>query len=349
MIPALPRYLKRPSFAVLAVLFGLFAIFTACQKGLADESGLQRYARIEAHMGTRFEIIAYCDSPSKCEAAFDEAFLEIKKLDTTLSNYKPESELNKFCKGSPHGEHVQISKPMADVLSKSQEISELTDGAFDITVGPLTKLWRRARRHKELPSESRIAKAKISVGYRAIQLDEKSRMARLTLPNMQIDLGGIAKGYAIDQALAAMKRHSIDIVLVNGGGDVAVGKAPPERDHWRVQVFDGTKEPPKILQLVEKAVATSGDLYQFVEVNGTRYSHLVDPRTGIGLTSFVSCTVIADDATTADGWASAIAVVGSARGLQLIAEMPNCEAAIRERVEDTTESKTTEDFPQFSQ
>ncbi len=348
MIPVLPRYLKHPSTAVLALTFGLFTIFADCQKGLADDSGLQRYARIEAHMGTQFEIIAYCDSPSKCDSAFDEAFHEIERLDATLSNYRTDSELNRFCKASPHDEYVRISKPMFEVLSRSQQISKQTDGAFDVTIGPLTKLWRRARRQKALPSDARITEARASVGYQAVQLDNKTTKARLALPGMRIDLGGIAKGYAIDRAMAVMKRNGIDKTLVNGGGDVAVGNAPPGREHWRVQVFDGTKEAPRILKLVEKAVATSGDLYQFVEIDGKRYSHLVDPRTGFGLTSFVSCTVIADNATTADGWASAVALVGAEKGLALIAEIPKCEAKIRVRVGESTESRTTSDFPPLS-
>ena len=345
MIPALPRYLKHPSAAVLALTFGLFTIFADCQKGLADDSGLQRYARTEAHMGTRFEIIAYCDSPSKCKAAMDEAFREIESLDAMLSNYKSDSELNQFCKGSPHNDYVRISKPMFEVLTQSQQISKQTDGAFDVTIGPLTKLWRRARRQKALPSDAKIGDARSSVGYHAIHLDKKAEKARLTLPGMRIDLGGIAKGYAIDRALVAMKRNGIERTLVNGGGDVAVGKPPPGRDHWRVQVFDGTNEPRRILKLVNRAVATSGDLYQFVEIDGKRYSHLVNPKTGIGLTSFVSCTVIADNATTADGWASAIALVGPKKGLRLVAEIPNCEATIRERVGDTTETKSTKNYP----
>ncbi|MFC1757811.1 FAD:protein FMN transferase, partial [Planctomycetota bacterium] len=162
-------------------------------------------------------------------------------------------------------------------------------------------------------------------------------------------LGGIAKGYAIDQALAAMKNNGIGISLVNGGGDVAVGKAPPGRDHWRVQVFDGRRGTPRILFLVEQAVATSGDLFQFVEVDGKRYSHLVDSRTGIGLTSFVSSTVIANDATTADGWASAIALVGAKEGLKLVAQISNCEATIRIREGDSVKEHRTKGFPQMSE
>ena len=212
-------------------------------------------------MGTRFEIVGYANSPSACEAAFDEAFREIEKLDSTLSNYKTDSELNLFCKGSPHEKPIKISKPMCDVLAKSQEISIQTNGSFDITIGPLTKLWRRARRQKSMPTPKKIAEAMEAVGYRHLKLSAESRTAQLTRPGMRIDLGGIAKGYAIDRAIAVMKNHGIDRSLVNGGGDVAVGKAPPGRNHWRVQLFDGTEEPPKILRLVDQAVATSGDLF----------------------------------------------------------------------------------------
>ena len=332
----------------MAVNLGLCVVLICCQKGLAEESGLQRYSRIEPHMGTRFEIIAYCESKSKCNAAMDDAFSIIARLDATLSNYLSDSELNQFCQGSPHATPVPISRPMLEVLLRSRQISEQTDGAFDITIGPLTKLWRRARRQKRLPSEQRLAETMRSVGFQNLKVNAADRTAQLTLPNMKLDMGGIAKGYAIDEALAAMKRHGIAQSLVNGGGDVAVGKAPPNRDHWRVQVFDGTKDNAMVLRLVEQAVATSGDLYQFVEVDGKRYSHLVNPRTGIGLTSFISSTVIAPDATTADGWASALALVGSEKGLQLVSQLENSEAMIRSRANNTIRADSTDGFSNYT-
>lgn len=280
-------------------------------------------------MGTRFEIIAYCESAERCKVAFDEAFATIAELDATLSNYRLDSELSIFCRGAPHDQPVPISQSMIDVLVVAQEISRKTDGAFDITIGPLTKLWRRARRQQKRPSADRIADAKQSVGYRNLSVDTVRRTAKLHLADMRLDLGGIAKGFAIDRALEAMRKHGVDAALVNGGGDVAVGVAPPERNHWRVQVFDGSRQEHIVLPLKNCAVATSGDLYQFVELDGKRYSHLVDASTGLGLTRFVSSSVIAPHAITADAWASAVALMEAEKSLRMLESLPNCEGLIR--------------------
>ncbi|MCA9218301.1 MAG: FAD:protein FMN transferase [Planctomycetales bacterium] len=295
-------------------------------------------------MGTKFEIIAYCDDAEKCSRAMDEAFKVVADLDAKLSNYKADSELNRFCAGAPHSQPVPISDDLLDVLRRSQEISEKTNGAFDVTIGQLSKLWRRAQRRKQLPSADRIADALASVGYKTIKLDPERHTASLTVANAQIDLGGIAKGYAINKALGELKKLGIERALVNGGGDVAVGVAPPGRDAWQVQVYDGSNDRIVILSLANQAVATSGNLYQFVEVDGKTYSHLVDPKTGIGLTTFVSSSVIAPDATSADAWASAIALVGAKEGLRLIESMPEFEATIRSREGNSIDRLTTTGF-----
>jgi thiamine biosynthesis lipoprotein len=194
----------------------------------------------------------------------------------------------------------------------------------------VVRLWRRARRRDELPSPERIAEFKRSVGYRFVRIDRAKSSIELTKDGMWIDLGGIAKGYAIDEALAELRKQGISRALVDAGGDVGLGDSPPDRPSWTVGVapLDPEADPSVLLSLSNVAVATSGDMWQYVEIDGRRYSHIVDPRTGLGLTDHSSVTVIAPDAITADGLASAVSVMGPKKGIELIDAMPNTAALI---------------------
>jgi thiamine biosynthesis lipoprotein len=208
-------------------------------------------------------------------------------------------------------------------------LAERSDGAFDVTVGPVVRLWRRARRRHELPDPDRLAKALELVGCQKLRLDPKARTAQLMKPGMLLDLGGIAKGYAADEALATLKRYGIESALVAGGGDIAVGSAPPGKAGWRIAI--ASLEPPGIanpkskiqnLLLRDAAVSTSGDAEQHVEIGGVRYSHIVDPKTGMALTGRSSVTIVAPNCTTSDGLATAVSVLGPERGLELVKDTP---------------------------
>jgi thiamine biosynthesis lipoprotein len=183
----------------------------------------------------------------------------------------------------------------------------------------VVRLWRKARRTGELPEKARVAEALALVGTDKLRLDRTTRSVALAKPGMQLDLGGIAKGYAADQALAVLGRFGIRSALVAASGDIAVSAPPPGERGWKIDVAplgsDGPT-PPRLL-LRYAAVSTSGDAEQFVEIGGVRYSHIVDPRTGIGVTGRSGVTVVAQDATTSDSLATAISVLGSDEGLRL--------------------------------
>jgi thiamine biosynthesis lipoprotein len=216
------------------------------------------------------------------------------------------------------------------VLARARDISERSGGAFDVTVGPIVRLWRRARRQHEFPSADRLEEARQLVGYQMVRMDPKHRSVELLKPGMRLDLGGIAKGYAIDQALLELRKHGIPRALVDAGGDAGVGNPPPDRPGWRIGIarLEPETAPNRFLCLSNCGVATSGDTFQFVELGGRRYSHIVDPRTGIGLTDHSNVTVVAPDATTADALASAISVLGPEKGMQLVEQMPGTAALI---------------------
>lgn len=318
------KYFRRYFLAMLALVFAN----NSCD-ALAQEE-LSRYQAIEAHMGVRFQIILYAPSDEVAERAFQLAFGEIERLDNLLSDYKPESELSMLGMGSPHHEAVAIDPSFAEVLRAAVSISELSDGAFDPTVGPLTRLWRKSQRVKTLPDEATLSEALNATGYQAVQIDADESAVRLKLDGMRLDLGGIAKGYAADRALSELREIGIKHALINASGDITLGEAPPGTEGWNVGVapLDATREPSIILKLANCGVATSGDAWQAIEIDGKRYSHIVDPKTGLGLVQRSSVTVIAPDGTSADAWASAVSVLGPKMGVARVDELENLEALV---------------------
>jgi thiamine biosynthesis lipoprotein len=213
-----------------------------------------------------------------------------------------------------------LSDDLWQVLDYSHQLSQQTDGAFDVTIGPLSKLWRRARRQNELPAAERIAEARASVGHQFLRLDRERKTAQLLRANMRLDLGGVAKGLAADEGLAAIKACGITQALVRASGDIAVGDPPPGQPGWRIAIapLDPDDPPTRFVRLANAAISTSGDSRQHLVVNGKRYSHIIDPRTGFGISGRTSVSVIAPRGMQADGLDTAISVLGPERGLDLL-------------------------------
>jgi thiamine biosynthesis lipoprotein len=193
-------------------------------------------------------------------------------------------------------------------------------------VGPLVNVWRRARRKHELPAPELIAEMLPRVGYRKLKLDPREKTARLLVPEMRLDVGGIAKGYAVNEAMKVLRQHGITRALVAASGDMGASDAPPDKPGWRIEIapLDAEGGPPaRYVWLRNSACSTSGDTFQRVEINGIRYSHIVNPHTGIGLTDHSLVTVLAPDAFITDSLETTISVLGPEAGLKLIAETPN--------------------------
>lgn len=285
-------------------------------------------------MGVEFQVVLYATSAEQAEAAIDAAMRRIAELDKALSDYDLESELSKLSETS-HGSRnaaghfpaVPVSADLWNVLSAAQEISRQSAGALDVTIGPLTKLWRRARRWKELPEESQLAEARASIGWQALKLDNGARTAELLLPKMRLDLGGIAKGYAAEEAVKQAVAKGVTRVLVRGSGDIAAADPPPGERGWRVGIapLDPTQEPSRFVEIAHTCISTSGDAQQHLVVNGRRYSHILDPRTGLGVPGRSSVTVIAPRGTVADGLDTAISVLGPEAGQSLIQKYEGAE------------------------
>jgi FAD:protein FMN transferase len=260
-----------------------------------------RWEAVEPHMGTLVRITIYAENASLIAAAFT----RIRELDQKLSDYQPDSELNQVCR-TAHDHPVRVSDDLWRVLSAAQRLAAETDGAFDVTVGPITHLWRQGK----LSGRETLAHC----GWRNLVL--KDHTVFLKLSGMQLDLGAIAKGYAADEALARLRAHGVPQALIAVSGDIVAGDAPPGKKGWAIGVGDTGRQ----MILHNAAVSTSGDSEQSLEVAGTRYSHIIDPKTGLGLTSHLMVTVVASRGLDADPVATAVSVLGEARGRALLSK-----------------------------
>ncbi len=292
---------------------------------------LGRYEYERPEMGVPFRIVLYAPNQASADRAAEAAFRRVQELNDIMSDYDAESELSKLSRTSGQGREVPVSPDLWLVLERAQAMAERSDGAFDITVGPCVNLWRRARRQHQLPDPERLALARKSVGYRLVRLNPKGHAVELLAPGMRLDLGGIGKGYAVDEALRTLKGLGLSRALIEGGGDVMVGEPPPGRPAWRIQLapLDVTNAPPgRVLLLKNAAISTSSDLYQRLEIEGQRYSHIVDPRTGIGLTNHCLVNVIARHGITADSLTKVVSVLGPEKGLKVVEATPGAAARL---------------------
>jgi FAD:protein FMN transferase len=323
-----------------------FAAFLPLMANAAED--LKRFAESAPHMGVEFEVVIFAPDENQAKAAFKRAFARIAELDQRLSDYSLESELSKLSAQAPTSSPIFISDDLFTVLQSAQALAAESDGAFDITVGPLTKLWRRARRQKEIPSADSIVRARAAVGFRNLKFDSDAKRVSLLRPEMRLDLGGIAKGYAADAALAEIKKLGLNRALVRASGDIAAGDPPPNERGWKVGLAPlNPDDPPTVfVQLANQSISTSGEARQHLVVNGKRYSHLIDPRTGEPLTGRTSVTVIAPRGIEADSLASAVAVLGPEKGLKLIEKRADTAAYII-RADDDGSRVQTFQSPQF--
>ncbi len=330
-------------------LLSCFCLFSLGMPALAADPSLGRYEFSENHMGTKFQLTFYAAGEKTARDAAKATFARIADLDAIMSDYRPTSELMQLC-DKAGGDPVKVSDELFFVLTKSQEVSKLSDGAFDVSVGPVVRLWRLARKTQRLPDPEDLKKALEVVGYKNIKLDADKHTVQLLKQGMRLDLGGIAKGYAADEALGVLKKHGIDRALVAAGGDIAASGPPPDADGWTIMIQplapDEIKNPQHLL-LKNGGVSTSGDAEQFVEIDGKRYSHIVDPRTGVGLPGHRSVTVVGPNGITADSLTKVASVLGE-DGLKILEKQEGVAARIvRLDEKGAAEITATRNFPRW--
>lgn len=291
-------------------------------------AALERHTYTRTQMGVPFRLVIFAADAEEAQAASEAAFARVTALNAIFSDYDPQSEAMRLSARSGDEQFHDISMEMRTVLVLARQYWQSSDGAFDVTAGPLTKLWRQARSSGELPETEALRAGRAATGMQHITLTPVALKARLEAANMRLDFGGIVKGFALDEALHVLGMKGIRHALAAAGGDIATLGAPPGEPGWRIGLtpLDAEAEPNAFLLLRDRAVATSGDAYQFVEIEGKRYSHIVDPRTGFGLTTRSSVTVVANRAVNADAAATAASVLGPEQGMRWIETQPGLAA-----------------------
>ena len=281
-------------------------------------------------MGVPWTITVFAATPEAGGEAVEAAFAEVGRLEGILSDYDPGSEVSQLSAAAPTARPVPLGDDLWRVLSAAVEWRDRSGGAFDPTVGPLTTLWRQARRSGVIPRADKLAAARQAVGISRLSLHAEQRAVSLRMPEMRLDLGGIGMGYAVDRGLEVLARRGVTSAMIDASGDIAVSGPPPGASAWRIEVAaladrEGRAER-RVVDLVNGAVTTSGDAFQAVEIEGVRYSHVVDPRTGLGVPGPAAVTVIATDCTTADAVATAASVLGPEDGLPFVERVPGAAA-----------------------
>jgi len=308
------------------------------------------YTKTRLALGpVRVELQVIATSKDQAQQAIGEAFAAVSQVNNLLGLHVVQSEISKLNASS--GQECHISPQTASVLRRAIEISELTGGAFDVTAGPLIKIWKRTIETGKLPKKEEVAAAKKLVGYKHLILGPT--WAKLAVKGMNVDLGAIAKGHAVDKAIEALKANGIENALVDAGGDGYALGTRIDGTPWRLGIQDpNTKELKRLRDVIpwlsNMGYATSGDYRQYTDIGGVRYAHIVDPRTGQPARAAASVTVIAPDCTTADALATAVSVLGPDEGVKLIDEADGVECVIITRGPDGLVRRTSRGFKKFT-
>ena len=299
-------------FASSAVALWLAASLEA---GSVASSRLHHHVAARMSMACEYAIEAYGRDADALPRIVDEAFDEVDRIDRLMSHYKPDSPLSLINREA--AQHpVAVEPELFDFIVDAMRYHRDSDGAFDITVGPLMKAWGFFRGEGRMPSEDELAVARRHVGGAHVRLDPVSRTIAFDEPGVELDLGGIAKGYAVDRALALLKRRQITAALVSAGGSTIYGLgAPPGTDAWKVGLQDpvDARKTAFVIALKDRALSVAGSSEKAFEAGGVRYSHIMDPRTGRPAQGVLSVAVLTSSGTAGDALDNAFFVVGPER------------------------------------
>lgn len=284
------------------------------------------FQREEAIMGTRVAVELWADDAELAQRAMDSVIAEMRRTDELMSTYKPESQLSQV-NAHAHERPVRVDADIIEVVERGLAMSRLSGGAFDITYASVGYLYDyRAHQH---PTDEQIAAALPGVDYRQVEVDHAARTIHFLRPGVRIDLGGIAKGYAVDRSIDHLRAMGIRHAMVNAGGDTRL-LGDRRGKPWVVGIRDPRNEGRVVtrLPLEDEAISTSGDYERYFEEDGVRYHHILVPGTGRSARGVRSATVLGADATLTDALSTTVFVLGVERGMQLIAGLPGVEAVI---------------------
>jgi len=303
--------MKRVSFIVLIFL----PLIAGC-------SGPKTVQKTETIMGTQVSITVVAKTEQEGEAAIDAAMAEVRRFDRMMSLYKDDSEITRVNLAAGKGP-VEVSPEMIEMVEAARKISELTEGAFDVTVGPLVVLWQMRLKEGAAPTETEIESIKNRVGYRNIITDKKASTLFLMKPGMIMDFGGCAKGYVADRVAELLKGRGIDNAIVALAGDIRVMGHRPDGSSWRIGVQHprDSAKTLTVLELSDKFISTSGDYERYQIVHRKRYHHILDPRTGKPSEGMESVTLVGDRGSDGDPLATALFILGPKQGRKIVKKL----------------------------
>ena len=307
-------------FSLLVTLLLLLGAPLSSAETLRDKRGA---------MGSRFEITAVHADAKKGQAAIDAAYAEIERIEAIISEWRPSStvsEINRKAGVAP----VEVPQELFNLIRRSIRVSELTGGAFDITFNTVGKLWNFKSHTSPIPADEAIKDALVDIGYKRIVLDSSKRTVFLDRKGTQIGFGAIGKGYAANRAVALLKDLGVTGGVVNAGGDLVIFGSQEDGRPWRIGIANPLDREKVFawLDTTEQAVVTSGDYEHYIEVDGKRYSHILDPRTGYPAKELRSVTIVCPDGELADALATGVTVLGLKDGLELVNSLRGVEAMV---------------------
>ncbi len=303
-------------------------------------------------MGSPFVVTVFTDDSLALLPIIEKAYSRVDSLNQIFSDYLETSEINTVCQKT----HIwqPISKDLHHLLKISANAYKITNGCFDITVGQIVKVWRKARKTKQMPNDAELQAALRKTGFKNIEIDENTPQIRFNTEGVLLDFGGIVKGFAAQEVADILTKNGFPYCLIDAGGDLVAGKKPsfgqPKPEGWKIGISlpnSDKKLMPRFLSIENQAVATSGDMYQFFEKDGKRYSHIVNPKTGLGLTHQRNVTVIAPDGATADWLATACSVLPIRKAKRLIKKYPHTALLILENKKGKIKSVQSSHFTKY--
>ncbi len=316
-----------PRRRMISSLVMLVVVLAALFIGRPEREPILFDAWKDGVMGTTVRVKVFAIDDLELQRLAEPAFVAMMDIDALLSDYKEDSQLS-LVNREAFQRAVALDSDFVVVLRKALEVSAATSGGFDVTIGPLIDLWRTAANDNRMPSDSAFAAVRERVGYQALLLDGDS--LRFAKPGLRLDLGAIAKGYAVDKAVEALKQRGVHSAIVDAGGDLYVLGSMPDKSLYKIGI-----QHPRIpdsllcaLQVENRAVTTSGDYQRSFRIGETVYNHIIDARTGWPIDEAVSVTVVATTAMAADALSTAVTVLGLEQGMAMIEGLPDAEALI---------------------
>ncbi len=312
---------------VYVFIAGLMLLMLTGLTGCAAQEQ-KKHTRTVFFMDTQVDITYYHPSAQVAQTDIAEMFAEMQRLESILSRQATGSDLDRI-NAAAGREAVEVNPETIFVLRSALEFAELSNGAFDPTVAPLLEVWGFGGDFPAVPTQEELSRARELVNYRLVEIDEEKSSVFLPMPEMRLDLGGIAKGYIVDRGQESI-RELASASFINAGGDISIRGRKPSGEDWRIAVQD-PDNPDRFMAIItmeEGSVATSGDYQRFFEEEGQRYHHIIDPFTGMPAFELSSVTVVASDTMTADAISTAVFVLGLEKGLALVESLPGVEAIL---------------------